>query len=677
MTVMFGLVAGPVGGTAQTPPDSTRSDSSAVRLAPIRVTVTRDVRALRTVPFAVGVADGDDIRAGRPGRGLDEALLAIPGVLVSNRYNPSLDQRIAIRGFGARSAFGVRGVRVLIDDIPQTLPDGQGQLTNLDLSEIAAVEVLRGSASSLYGNATGGVILVRTRDPAAQRLAPGAAVSVGAFGTVRLSSRVSAPLSGGGLGVTITRTTSDGFRRHARADLRQVALRYTPTRPAARTRVRVSLRVADAPTLDNPGSLTRAELSADPTSAAPRNVAANAGKDVTQAQAGVTIERDVAGGTMRVTGYGLTRRLDNPLSFAFIDLDRRVAGLRAGANLPIGSAGARLTLGVDLQHQRDDRRNETPDRTALTRDQRETVTELGPFVRASVPIPGGVTLSGGVRFDRLAFRVRDHLLADGDDSGRRTLSDVSWSLGAVATRIGPVVPWVSVGTSFEGPTTTELANRPTGPGGFNPALDPQHATTVEAGVRGNVGEVLSYSAAAYRTAVTDALVPFEVPTDPGRRFFRNAGSATYRGIEVAIDWHPGPAWRTRVALTTSDFRFDRFRAGASTFDGNRIPGVPARRLYASARYAAGPWWVAWDQTLQSSMPVNDANTDRTSPFATTGLRAGFDGRLGAWAVHPYLGVLNAFDDAHVASVVVNASFGRYFEPAPRRNVYVGVRVDRR
>lgn len=672
---LLGLLAvtTPLSGQRPSPADST-GDSSRVVLAPIEVSVSRSSRPLSDVPFAVSRLDVDDLRRGRPTLGLDEALVEIPGVGVSNRYNPSLDQQISIRGFGARSAFGVRGIKVLIDGIPQTLPDGQGQLTNLDLASVGSIEVLRGAASSLYGNASGGVIDIRTAPADPTQTTLSARVVGGDFGSLKAVAGATSPLALGTLAVDATLTRADGFREHSESEIRQASIRVRQD-PSSRTSLIFAGFLADAPVLDNPGSLNQAELTADPTQANPGNVAADAGKTVRQGQAGLTIEHRFTPRTRgHLTVHGLFRDLDNPLSFAFINVDRAAWGVRGSVNAELGNGAAAptVTAGFDLQRMRDDRLNRTPDGLTLTLDQRETVMEIGPFAQIAIDAGSRATVTAGVRYDRLSFKAEDFFLSNGDDSGDRTMAALSGSFGIVFHAGEGIQPYVSVGTAFESPTTTELANRPSGPGGFNPDLDPQRAATVEAGIRLSRSG-LAVDAAAYFTDVSDALIPFEVPTDPTRRFFRNAGSARHLGVEAAVTWSPDPRVTVKSAYNLTRHTFVDFQTDTETFDGNRLPGIPTQQWYGSVRMTPGSdVFVAIDHTIRSSLYADDANLTLVDAWGVTGIRVGMERAVGGYVVGPFFGVLNATDRSYVGSVVVNAGFGRYYEPAPGRNAYVGV-----
>lgn len=663
----------------QSRPDSARVDT--FRLAPVTVSVTRAATTLANVPFAVAVVARDEIARGRVTAGLDEALVTVPGIVVANRYNPSLDHSLSIRGFGARSAFGVRGVKILLDGIPQTLPDGQGQLSNIDLAEVSRIEVLRGPSSALYGNASGGVVSLWTDDRRPERIEVSGRAVTGAYGLLKWQATAATPVRRGSVSLSASETVADGYREHSRADTRRLSLKasYPVT---SRTRLTLHGLVADSPWLDDPGALDTTALRSDSTRrlANPRNLTVEAGKDVMQGQAGLALRHQFAtGGTLEVAAFGLARDLANQIAAAYIDLERVAYGARAVASLPValGTVPHVFTVGADAQWQRDDRLNYTADRARLTRDQLERVEEFGPFLQSQLALGGLLTVTLGGRYDRIWFRVNDDLVADGDDSGERIMAALSGSAGATLDLGDALQPYASVASSFESPTTTELANRPTGPGGFNPDLNLQEAVNYEVGVRGHVLGIGEYSLSAFQTDVTDELIPFEVPGEPGRRFFRNAGSARHRGIEAAVSAHPWPSLAVLVAYTLSDFRFREFRTATATFDGNRLPGVPRHFLHGSVRYDAPlGFWIAVDNTYASEVYVDDANTAalRTRPWNVAGGRIGWSGRVGPWRVAPFAGVLNALDERYAGSVVVNAAFGRYYEPAPPRNAYVGLEI---
>lgn len=667
-----------------------RDSTAAVQMAPITVSTSRAAVAGDRVPNATAELDRAAIARGRSTLGLDEALALVPGVFAANRYNFSLDDRISIRGFGARSAFAVRGITVLLDGIPQTLPDGQGQLTNLELGEADRIEILRGSASALFGNSAGGVISIWSDPVPPQHATEHVRVTGGTSGDAwrrgwtKWLSTSRWRVGQGVAQVTASRTAYTGARQHSTADLRTVNARLVmPTGDGWTTTGLIEY--GDDPRADNPGSLTAAELAANPDSAGAIYQSTAAGKSVRQWQAGLTVRREFSGGGEgSLTLFGLSRALRNPQTFAYIDLGRRAYGVRASVSRPVTWGGLRqtLTAGVDAQAQRDDRANYGNDHGtpsgAATLDQREHVASVGPFVQTVVAVTPRLTATLGARDDQIRFRVHDRLVTatNPDDSGDRLMHALSGSGGLALRASGAATVYANVGSSFETPTTTELANRPDTAGGFNPTLQPQTATTYELGVRGRAAAGVSYSLAVYQAAVRGELIAFEEPSSPGRSFYRNAGHSRHRGVEAGARIPIGGASSLAASWTWSDFRYTRYAAAGRTLDGRQLPGIPPQWLDLLAHLvpAAGGAWADVELQHASGYLVDDTLDTRTAAWTTVGVRVGWRGIVRGAAVSPYVAVNNAFDRRYVSSVVINAARGRYYEPAPGRNYYLGLSV---
>ncbi|MEP7325556.1 MAG: TonB-dependent receptor, partial [Gemmatimonadota bacterium] len=668
----------------QVPAPRDSAQDSAFALPPVTVTVTRGSASLDLVPMAVSVVDRRDRGRARADLTMEDALSGIPGVFVANRYNFSLDQRLSIRGFGSRSNFGLRGVKVVVDGVPQTLPDGQGQLSNVEFGAVDRIEVLRGSASSLYGNASGGVIAFETERPSLQPFAQAFRIESGAFGLVRLLSHTSARR--GSMAGTLTASwfSLDGFREHSAARAFQVqGTGEMLLSPANLLQVR--LAHTSAPEADNPGALTEAELAMDPSQAAPNNLLRHAGKDVDQQQASVTwrhFGNGVSG--FSLTAFGVARRLDNPLATnVFVTLDRRAGGARLEATSGIGTR-ATLTWGTDIQRMRDDRTNAVANAghptDTLTLDQRETVTELGPFAHLAWRVAPAVAISLGARYDRVSFDVADHFLADSvDNSGGRTMAAWSGHAGVSLVRSTAFIPYLNVSTSFETPTTTELANRPNGAGGFNDQLDPQRAVTLELGFRGRLPGV-EFSGAGFLGRISDALIQFQEVG--GRAFFANAGKLHNDGVELGLALRPLRTVELGAAYTWAHYRFAEYRIVAGTtvdtLDGNTLAGVPEHFLRLRLRLTPLPSLrIDLEQQFSSSVFADDANSITAPGWGDGGvttIRASGSVVIGVLALEPFGGINNLFDKAYVSSVTPNGFGGRVFEPAPRRNGYFGLEI---
>lgn len=679
--------------------DTSAVDTSRVRQLPeLKVTVTRAPEPLQRVPYAVGVLDRTELQRGQPTVGIDEALNNIPGVVVSNRYNFSLDQRISIRSFGSRSNFGVRGLKILLDGVPQTLPDGQSQLTNIEFANIERAEILRGASSSLYGNASGGVISFQSQSAAAGPFAQRVRIQGGSerrdgddfykwqTWTSGRSGHVSGTLS-------LSQFKADGFRQHSAAEFRQLnaGLDYAFS---GGTLARLRLNLADSPEAKNPGALTRSEYTANPDSAAPNNIRRGADKDAQQHQLSLGLRHfDAAGNEYEATVFGLLRDLANPLAAAppvgagptagtYVAIDRAVGGVRLSASRKLGDLpeSPRMTAGADLQRMRDDRQNLVSDAgqptATLFLDQREKVTEIGPFAQVHWSPTERILLSGGVRYDWVRFDLADRFVSDGDDSDGRTMSALSGNVGVSWSFGDHFVPYVNVSTAFETPTTTELVNKADGSGGLNPELGPQRAVNYEVGARGQPVPAVSYSVAFFLGRVADAIV--QGPEVGGRAFFRNAGKTHNDGAELGLNVSPTAGLTLRGSYTYARYRFTEYQlADGTVLDGNRLPGVPEHFWRFGLRTSLpADFYVDADHTISSSLLADDANTLWVDSWGAgvTNLRLGWDGQAGNVQIAPFLGVNNLWDRQYIGSVTLNGVFGRVFEPAPRRVLYVGTEV---
>lgn len=675
--LLFLLLASPA-RAQDADPEAPLDSIPVVESEPVVVTILRDRVALAEAPLAVTVVERGPVARLRPSLALDDALAGVPGIQVDDRHNEALGERISIRGFGARAQFGVRGLRVIVDGVPATMPDGQTALSHVDPATIRRAEVVRGSGSAVWGNASGGVILLETVEPPGSTLlAVGA--TAGSFGLRRVSGE-----AGGGGGrlawrAHVTGVGSDGHRRFSDADhvFAGAKLRHA----GDRVETQATLAFVDYEA-KNPGSLTDSLAAADPEAAFPLNVGQRTGERARQAQGGLALRWRRGGSELELGGWGLLREVDNPIPPAIVDLYRTAGGVRAvwrTATAP-DLSGPRLIAGLDLDLLGDDRRNFENlegDQGALLLDQRERVRALGPFVQAALPLGDRAALRAALRYDRVRFAVDDHFVeGDPDDSGRRTMTALSPSLGATLEPAPGLTLYGRVATGFDTPTTSELANRPDGAGGLNPDLEPQRSRTVEAGARASRGR-WSGEAALYRTRVEDALVPFQVPGVPGRDFFRNAGSAIHRGLEVVLRLAPRAGSTIGLAYASVEARFDRFRTEDAVLDGRRVPGVAPHRLALNLEQTARGWRLDLRTRHVARLPVDDANTRHADGYWIADLHLAHDGfAVGRARIAPFLGVTNLLDTTYTGSVTVNAVGGRFFEPGPPRAAYGGLQVAR-
>jgi iron complex outermembrane receptor protein len=659
------------------------------RLPPVVVTREKP-RSPMDVPYAISSIRPDSLSPGQPHTMPEQTLFLLPGVTVANRTNPSQDARISIRGFGARSQFGVRSLKVLRDGMPLTLPDGQTPIDYLDLETVGRVETIRGSASSLYGNASGGVIDLRSAPPPSDRVAGQVRSWAGSNG-----ARRNALLFGGTSGsatyaANLGRTESDGARGWSKQGLTNALMRATMN--VGSTELTFTGMGLDMPVAQNPGALTRIQFDTNAAMADPQSITKKARKRVHQVQTGLQLSKPLLEGQeLQAQIYTGWRTLDNPLAFSVVGIDRQSYGssLRFTATpARSGSFHPRFTVGVDAQRLNDARKNwancnglaaptaSCPiinvDRGNLTLDQREIVGSIGAYGRVEAEF-GPLHATMGLRSDKTKYTLTDHFTTDGrDDSGDREMHAASPMLGLVLRVRDDQSVYLNFSTAFETPTTTEMVNKPDSSAGLNPALQPQTSGTIEVGAKGLVFGV-RYDFALYSTDVQDELIPFDIGS--GRNAFRNVGQTRRRGAELALSGGVGPV-ALNGAYTYSEFTFKDFLSGTTQYAGNAIPGIPKEQLQLSAAYKHRLGFALLEWMAKDKIWVNDANAASAPAYTLVNFRLGGTAAFGKPWLQPVFGVQNVFDRQYIASVAVNAAgtvtTGKFYEPGPGRTWYVGL-----
>lgn len=649
----------------------------------ITVTAPRLERSLEREPAALTRLEGRALAPARSGRNLGEVLEAVPGIAVTNRHNFAQGVRLSSRGFGARSAFGIRGLRLHLDGLPLTLPDGQSQVDTVDLDSVVATEVRRGPASVPYGNAAGGVVDLRTAEgftgPDGARLA----LQGGSHGLRKAHLRVADADEAGAWHLAAGDLSQTGHRDQSRVDKRLA--RFSTTRLLAGGReLRIIAGAMDTPFAEDPGGLTRAQWEADRGAADPDAVTLDAGQRADQQDAGV-IWRDPASlpGEIRARLFASRRDFEQQLPFYFenegepaaenrVGYQRAFHGLRLayGDDRRWGGVPVTALVGLDADRQADDRVRFVVDEQRRvqeqTVDERQTATAAGLFARAGFGLGAASEVTLGLRLDRLRLAVDDRHAGSVDDSGSRTFTEPSGGLG-ITRQWGEQTLYANATTAFESPTFVELAD-PDGGGGMNPDLEPQRAVNREVGARGPLGDAARWELALYSVRVRNELIPFE---RAGRDFYENAGSTRREGVEAGLDWAPAAGWSLRAALTAADYRFVDFedREG-NDYGGNELPGLARWRGELVARRDLGPGGLALAARYQGRRFADNANEVRVGPRTVADLRAHW--RRGGWRL--FAAVENVADVDYPANIRVNNDAGYYFEPAPGRALRVGLAI---
>jgi len=654
------------------------------------VSVLRTPVRVTDAPYPVSAVGAQDLRQGKTGMYLEEALQGLPGVQVQNRYNYAVGERVTIRGFGARSQFGSRGIQVLVDGIPATLPDGQSTLDHIDIGSLGRVEALRGPAAALYGNAAGGVLRFQTEIPAASPLDESVTAMGGSDGLLRLQSTTSGTAGSTGYLLSLDRLSYGGFRtlpdslgggHYGNAHRMHVNGRLE--QPLGGGSLGVTLNYLDL-NAQNPGSLTSDMLAQDPHQIHRFYDRFQTGKEVQQGQLGLTWKGPLGDAmSVEAMAYGIHRNFLNPIPFNVIDVGRNAGGGRLVLGTPDrpDGSGLRLRGGVEVETQDDHRReygNNGGAKGDLNLNQIEKVTSTGVFGQANLPLTDRLNAVAGARYDRFVFSVDDRFPVtpdNPDDSGRRTMDAFSPTVGLDLRAAPGVDLFGNYSTFFETPTTVELGNRPSGAGGFNPNLQPSKGWSVEGGARGTVGsQRLTYEVSVFATRLRNEFVQFEIPTEAGVTYYRNAGRSKHDGAEAVLRARLVRGLTGQLTYTYTNARFTKYEVGGENYAGNQVPGLSPHEVQANLHYEPGPWYADITADYRDKVPVDDANSAYADAYTLLDVRVGGDHvpLPGGWTVSPFAGIRNLTDQVYTASVSVNAFGGRYYEPGPGRTFYLGV-----
>ncbi|MFW5816691.1 MAG: TonB-dependent receptor family protein, partial [Wenzhouxiangella sp.] len=655
----------------------------------VSVTVTRLDRELLDAPAAISRLGEQALQTARQQLQLDETLSRVPGVFFQNRYNFAQNQRLAIRGFGARSPFGIRGIRLLVDGFPETLPDGQAQVDGIDLESVTQAEVLRGPSSALHGNASGGVISLRTQD--GRGLAPEVQLrtTAGSYGFERYGIRAGGQFEDWNAYLSAWDLSYDGYREQSRTDKRLLNAHLGRQLDGDR-RIGLVLTMLDQPRGEDPSALTRQQAEADRRGAGGQALQVDARQVVEQYRLGLRYE-DAASLPGELSAYAFVAGRDFfqqlPSSFfpSLIEFDRDFWG--GGAQyvdaLRFGSLPARYTLGLDLARQRDDRRRFTVSpsgqRRDQTQDELQQADNAGLFGQIELDLSRRWSALVGLRHDRIELDIDDRF-GDGSDnrsdnrsgSARRSFDEASWTAG-LNYRIGPDRQlYFNAGTAFETPTFTEIKDAAGGVG-FSRAIEPQRARNLEIGFRGRWGERLSLDVAAFRVNTRDEIIV--VASEDGLNLFDNAGRTRRDGVELALEHALGGGLALSAAYTWSRFRFEEFRDAGQRFDGKRMPGLPEHLLFAELAWRGETGLYAVVDTLAvSEVYADNANAERVAGYGLVNARLGRLFELGPRRLEVFVALNNLTDRRYFSNIRVNAARGAYYEPAPERNLFAGLRL---
>jgi iron complex outermembrane receptor protein len=668
-------------------------DAAPQGLSTVVTSATRSGQQIGNVPAAVSVVSEDVIQApGRRNTNLEEALRTVPGLVIRDQLGGASRVTIAIRGAGSSNAFGVRSIRLLIDGIPKNNAGGSGQdLANLDMASVQSIEVLRGPASTLYGNQAGGVVAVTTEvggeTPRRQLQVLG-----GSYGFARVHGKATGQAFGGAVSYLASawRTQQEGYRANSNFDQTGFSskLVYRPNDRSTITGVmsydNLGQDVSGALTLDE--FRTRPRL-ADSTSFLSVNGQRldNFGR-LDEFRFGLNVQRSLtATEQVETQVFYVPRATRSPSLAQYIQQSfvNRGANVRLLSTRALGPLRNRFTTGVDFQ--------DTPIQTATTGRAGTTsagrtfsvfdegATTVGVYALDELGLHEDVTLTAGVRYDNIRFRQQNQLLTV--VTRPRTFTRVTPKVGLTWRATPSLSTYANFSESFEAPVIGQLRNSPSPDGEFvtNQVVRPLTVRTYEVGTRGAAGRA-SFEAVVFRQSLRDqpVNVSFARPAPATGQFAALVNAAEVRqwGVETGAQLALTSALTLAGTYTYSDFAYDRFVAGTSDFTGNELPGIPKHNAFAELRYrdARGLTGGVEVQSVGKFF-LNDANTVTNAAYQVVNLRLGWERGLGALQVAPFVAVNNLLSEEYSSQPQINAALGRFYNPLPGVTYSAGLRVN--
>ena len=663
------------------------------------VTATRDSQPIDAVPASIDLIDRARLADGQLQVNLSESLVSVPGVVAQSRQNYAQDLQISVRGFGARSSFGVRGLRLYSDGIPGTMPDGQGQFAQFDLGSAGRIEVLRGPFSVLYGNSSGGVVSLFTADgPSGQAL--DATISGGSYGEEREALKAAGTAGITNYVVDLSHFQTDGYRAHSRAErnLFNTKVRFDLAGGATLTLIGNAIQT---PFVQDPLGLTHLQRLTDPTQAGSGAVSYNTRKSLEQEQVGAIYHRQLGeDGELEATAYGGHRHTvqfqslpasaqGSPNSLGgVIDLGRGYGGLDVHASELWLSQTTPLHLTIGASYDRLDEARRgylnfvgttfgVPG--ALRRDQNNQVYDLDEYLEARWEPSAQWRLMAGVRNSTVDVSSNDH----------RAVATVSPVTGVRFNATNPVAgvtflvsPSVHVygafGRGFETPTLNDLAYRSTDGSvpGLNLGLKPAHSDNYEVGVKATHSGLLA-TAALFDTKTHDDLAI--AANSNGRSVYQNIGQTERKGVELSVDGALTRAWTAHLAYTYLSAKTLTSYSTCVTTPcvqqvipaGNRLPAVPMNSVYGSLTWQpVSHVTLTGEMINRSQIYVDDRNSDAANGYWLFNLHATVRQEWPHWRLSESVRVDNVADRNYVGTVIVNESNARFFEPSPGRTAYV-------
>jgi len=651
--------------------------SDTIELPSIPITASRITVESRRINQAVTTLSEEILVKGQPRTSLQDYAAYVPGVLAQNAENYAQDVRISIRGFGSRSAFGIRGVRILVDGLPETTPDGQANVDNIDPGFLQSMEVIRGVSTVLYGNAAGGVLALYTKDPTSPFLI-NSGYLMGSNGLKKLDVWMGGKNQKREWSIFGSNFSHTGFREWSQTKTNLLNGKYVVNLPKGK--LKFLFNWASSPLANDPGALIASEVNISRKSAFSRNIQFKAGEELIQYRVGSTWDQNLKN-NIQIQAYSFysKRTFDNRLPFeagGYVAFNRQFWG--GGLSLQQLKPNYQWLIGMEASSQVDDRQrfaNKLGVKGNLNLDQKEFFQGggiYGQYRYFFTPKWEGIV---GARLDKIKLGVEDLFLTDGENSGDIDYLRLNPSLGFVFKPNANSSIFGDWSKHFETPALTELSANPSNAGGFNPDLKPQTSTQYSLGYRFKNVKWIKSEFSIYQIDLKDEWIAYGLVAFPGRTFYKNAGISRRNGLEIFTHFFPEKNINAITSLTLASHTFRDYPSGNQNYKGNWVPGFSPFQLFSELRAQLHQsFFISGNLRWLGKQFANDNNSVAVPAYFLIGARCQYSLPTKRGGLEILGGVNNLLNVDYYSNLRINAAANRFFEPAAGRTFYVGLRV---
>ena len=647
-----------------------------IQLEEVIISVTKIKDSLVNTPFSVSIKKFSTFQKSAEQFNISEYIEDVPGIFISNDNNYAQDSRISIRGFGSRANFGIRGIKLIVDGVPETTPDGQSQIDNLNLEIIEKVEVIRGVGSSLYGNSSAGIIKIKTLQELQNSFAR-IGFSLGSNQQNKSQFFLGQKYKKTSYTFLYSQTKSNGYRNNSGFKNNNLNINLFK-KVNDKTNYGLSFNYVDSPYAIDPGGLTIEEVEDNRKQARERNVIYDSKESIKHLKLSGSFEKKISNKlTFSKYLFFSNRDFNGNIPVkkgGTIKLDRKYWGL--GASLLIKNK-FNTQIGFDLGNQKDLRKryfNNEGEIGALVLEQNEKFINYGIFLVSSLKLNSFI-INPGIRLDKNTISIDDRFLADGNSSDKINLNSLNPSLGINYKSNSFNRFFVNVSTGFETPTLNEFGSSPIG-SGFNKNLKSQNSINYELGFsKKSINNKFKLDLIYFNTSTKNEVLPYEDSQFPGQVFYNNAGKTQRSGIEFSGSYNYNNFWNFNSSISIGRYLFDEFIDNEKNYSGNKIPGVPEKTMFFNVNYKnESKLSVSLQLKVIGDLYANNSNSVKVDGFNRLNLKISKGINYKKITIDPFLIFKNILGTSYYDNIRINAFGARYYEPAAKANFYGGIKI---